>query len=355
MMESRYATPRELIEALHQRGRGARAQLGQFLRAPLGQLLGQFITRHGLDEDRDVLLLHALHAAETYARTLPLSTFERLSWPGLRAALLLHVAKVAFQPHGGAVNGSRPGLPGPQSLPECPVYYSQTFSRPYERLGDHWFGGDWLTGRLAADGALWVLIADVTGHGYYAYLLASGLPAVWRRCWESLPDSTAPAEVLAAMHHFLGDCLPDGVFVECTLARLGPDGSVTVAPAGGTRLLLRQAGEARPRLLKLRGMWLGLHPPSLEDQRRWSLAHHDELLLASDGVFDQLADHGGAESVRLLEGASATLFDAVQELLNRSLAQGPQHDDLTMVLVRRRPAAKEALAPAGKRAGDVPV
>jgi hypothetical protein len=342
-MEPRYRTPRELVEALHGRAAGARAQFGHLLREPLARLLGQFLARHGLEEDRALLTLHALHAAETYLRTRPPAAFAGTSWAAFRGAVLLHVAKVAFQPYGGQTGPHGAPLP----LPESPLYDSRTFFRPYERLGNHWFGGDWFAGRLAPDGCLWVVLADITGHGYFAYLLACGLPFVWQRAWATLgSERPQPAEVLTAMHHLLADCLPEGVFVEAALARLAPDGTVTVAPAGGTRLLLRRGRSARPAVLTLRGMWLGLRPPSVDDQGSWVLGHDDELLLASDGIFDQLADHGGAEAV-LLTDAGATLFDAVHERLHHALARGPQKDDLTMVLLRRRARVEGA--------GDVPV
>ncbi len=359
-MEPRYPTPRELVEALQARAAGARAQFGQLLREPLGQLMDRFLARHNFDEDRALLTLHALHAAETYVRATPGAPFDRMTWAAFRGAVLLHVAKVAFQPYAGQPVPAD-GYAGPPPLPEAPQYSSRTFFRPYERVGNHWFGGDWFGGLLAPDGALWVLIADVTGHGYYAYLLAAALPEVWEHCWHSLPSpETQPAQVLAAMHHLLVDCLPDGVFVECTLARLAPDGTALVAPAGGSRLLLLRRGARRPELLKLRGTWLGLSPPTVQDQHHWSLAQGDELLLASDGVFDQLADGGGAEALALPRGA-LTLFDALREQLRAALADGPQKDDITMVLLRRRGRAEgEGLAslteaPTHHRAGDVPV
>src|SRR5262249_59662254 len=131
--------------------------------------------------------------------------------------------------------------------------------------------------------------AACPGPGCCASRVAGGRRGVWQRCWATLPARAEPADVLGAMHDFLCDCLPEGFFVECTLVRLGPDGRVTVAPAGGSRLLLRR-GAGRPDLVKLRGTWLGLSPPCFDDQQSWELGHGDELLLGTDGVFDHLAD-----------------------------------------------------------------
>jgi serine phosphatase RsbU (regulator of sigma subunit) len=349
-----YRRPSDLVEALQQRAEGARAQLGEGLREPVARLMHEMARRHQLPTDQERMTTHALHLAETYLRTRPITEFESMTWAAFRNAILLYLVKLALQPFGEA-NGV---TGGPAPLPECPVYQTRTLFLPCERLGKHGFGGDWFAGRHTADGALWVIVADVTGHGYSAYLLASALPAVWQACWEEVgPGPRQPAEVLAVMHRLLEDCLPEGVYTECTLARLGADGDVQVAPAGGTRLLLRQ-GDERPALFQLRGMWLGLSAPSPADQQGWALAQGDELLLGTDGVFDQLVQTGGNEALeRLLDEIDGeSLFETVERRLRHSLAQSPQRDDLTMVLLRRRTTVED-VAPSSlsPRTGDVRV
>jgi hypothetical protein len=208
-MVPRYRTPQELVEALQARGAGARAQMWQLLREGLDRLMGELIVQHGLDEDRNLLTIHALHAAETTLRSRPGSSFADMSWRAFRNSILLQMGKLALHPHGAATAGLVPGLP---PLPESPTYHHRTFFRPYARLGNHFFGGDWFTGRHIDD-ALWVFLADVTGHGYYAYLLASGLPALWQRCWEAHREGPPePAEMLTTMHEILSDCLPEGIY-----------------------------------------------------------------------------------------------------------------------------------------------
>jgi serine phosphatase RsbU (regulator of sigma subunit) len=280
-----------------------------------------------------------------------------MSWNAFRGAVLLQMARIAMQPYGAA---AKPEAAGPAPLPDSPVYQSQTFFRPYARLGNHFFGGDWYAGHRLADGSLWVFLADVTGHGYYAYLLASALPGVWQRCWQAHPGQPPePAELLGAMHELLADCLPEGIFLECTLARLADNGQITVVPAGGTRLWLR-CGTRKPVMLKLRGAWLGLRAPTADEQHILSLGHGDELLLATDGVFDQLEDHGGTEAVTQAQPPPGRLFEVVRELLERSLANEPQKDDITMVLLRRRQPSEDSppairLFAVRNRTGDVSV
>ena len=57
----RDGSPRELVEALHRRQGEARLQLWTLLRQPVERLLDEMIVRHKLQQDRDTLVLHALH------------------------------------------------------------------------------------------------------------------------------------------------------------------------------------------------------------------------------------------------------------------------------------------------------
>ncbi len=348
-------TPRDLVEALHRRDDAARPQLWKWVREPIVRLMDDIIARQRLEPSRERIVTHALHSAETFLRTRPVDDFTSMTWSAFRAAVLLHVAKQASQPFGAQVGGHL----GPTPLPESPLYQSTSVSLPYERVGNYWYGGDWFAGRHAPDGSLWVIVADITGHGYYAYLLASTLPSVWQACWKGQRlEDLQPADLLAAMHELLQDCLPDSVYVECTLVRLTPGGEATIAPAGGSRVLLRRGGARRADLLKLRGTWLGLRAPTTRDQQTWRLDAGDELLLGTDGMFDQFGGHDSLEVVEMLSDVphTRTLLDEVQLRLRERLRRVPQKDDITMVLLRRRARAEEAaLTAAGNGADNVPV
>lgn len=348
-MALRYSTPRHLVEALQQRGDGARAQLHELLHAPLARLMEELRARYRLDHKGEILTRNALAAAETYLRTRPDASFAALTWPTFRAAVLLHLAKLASQPH-----GQQPGeRTTPTALPLSLRFESRVVFLPYERVGDFWFGGDWFVGKESADGSLWILLADITGHGYHAYLLASALPGVWQRCWETTPS--APAELLAKMHDLLEDCLPEGIYVECTLVCLRSDGHVVVSPAGGSRLLVGRGPHEKPMLLKLRGGWLGLIRPSLAEQQTWTLPEDGELLLATDGLFDQLQEYSPADLSESLGRSDngEDLFERVNALLQQALKQTTQQDDITMVRVRRR--AGGGNLPSAPGSNDVPV
>ncbi|MFQ3594187.1 MAG: PP2C family protein-serine/threonine phosphatase [Gemmataceae bacterium] len=331
-MTSTFATPQTLVEALQVRDPAARTQLWQLLREPLTRLIEQLIQRHQLPEDRTVLTLNALHAAETALRAQPSHSFANRSWPAFRATLLVQLARLVSIPHG--VPESKDTARASLALPNTDQYRFDTFSRPYSQIGSRFFGGDWYAGHHAADGSVWIFLADVTGHGYFAYLLATALPAVWQRCWAGFTDSIPqPTQLLERIHDLLVDSLPEGIFLEATLVRLGLDGQSVIVPAGGTRFVLRSNGRS-PQVVKLRGSWLGLFPPTAQQEHPLQLADGDELLLVTDGAFDQLDEQGGLEALAR-EWRGGSTFQTLLSLLQAALSRGPQKDDITVIWLER--------------------
>jgi hypothetical protein len=337
-MPSRYADPEALVEALHNRDNGARAQLWEWLGDPVRRLMQELKQRHQLPHRLDRLTQHALHAAETLLRTRPPIDFRGLSVQAFRGTLLMQLARQVVRPFGGS--GDRITM-APDPLPSTDSYLCEAVFMPSEKMGSFWFGGDWYGGRVGDDGTLWLMLADITGHGYAAYLLANALPAVWVKLWTDYAlANPEPSDVLGMMHDLLHDCLPEDVYAECTLLRLDLDGRATVSPAGGSRLLLREANGAPLALLKLRGTWLGLDRPLMTDQHSCVLAPGDELLMGTDGIFDQLLEHAGqgGDVAELVQGSldHGSLLEAVQKVLRRALSAGPQKDDITVVAIQRR-------------------
>jgi serine phosphatase RsbU (regulator of sigma subunit) len=201
-------------------------------------------------------------------------------------------------------------------------------------------GGDWLRVDAGSGEDIWVIVADVTGHGYPAHIVAAGLPYLWQlsHIAERRLRGCPPRELLDALGRELEPVLPDGVFVEATLGRFAPDGSATLAGAGVCRVVLRRSGRDRLTLHDLGGALLGFQYGG-RDQQDLTLRAGDQLALASDGLFEQpdgddcqlrerLADRAGA---RLLAGR--TLHDAILDVLKETIASCPQRDDVTVITV----------------------
>ena len=356
-MKPRYGTPRELVEGLAAAGRRrTRPALGRGARAG-GPPDGELIARHHFDHDGDRLTLHALHhgrdlAAHPAAARLRPPLVGRL--PQRRASF-----RSPARPCRRSAAGPAGRASGRPRCPPVPCIKMRPFLLPYERVGGFWYGGDWYGGRTAVDGALWVIVADITGHGYHAYLLASVLPNIWDACWRKAPAGRAAGRATAGDARNAGN-LPAGRRLRGMHAgAAGPDGEATVAPAGGSRLLLRRKGGPSD-LLKLRGGWLGLLPPSSADQqfmdagRRRRVAPRHRRRLRPPGRAERRPS-----ADRLGRPPPPACWRTCRDCCGKPLQLGPQKDDITLVLLRRRTAAERPplipSSPLRKGADDVPM
>jgi serine phosphatase RsbU (regulator of sigma subunit) len=224
-----------------------------------------------------------------------------------------------------------------QAEPEFAAFKVRSYSRPLERVGGDWWDHDSQPGRV-----LWVILGDVTGHGYPAYLLAAGLPQLWRSTTiKELRASThEPRELLGALGRELEAVLPDDLFVEAVLGRFGASGEAVLAAAGGCRPILRRSKTDVPELHSLSGCLLGLELGD-RDQCSWMLDDGDEVMLATDGLFDQPCGAQDRLGKRLAELCGAQLASgrdlhaAALDVLCRILEENAQHDDITVITLRR--------------------
>lgn len=348
-----FPAPEDLARALREDNRAARKQFEDTLRPLLLKLFERLTRDFVLAYPPEYLLTRALRLAEVFVRSRPVGTFLPPSWKAFYTAAVLHVASVLDQPL------KQPGSAGDRdslALPNCKNYQSQVYFRPYDRVGKSLFGGDWICGQHDDEGSLWLLMADITGHGFTAYLLARALPLIWQMAWQRAGRATQPIDILTSMHHQLESVLPEGIYVEATLLKLTREGEIFLQAAGGTRLILRREGAAQLEFLRYRGCWLGLMPPASKDLHRLRLGHGDELAVATDGLFDQIDGLRGQDLSTLISTAAPSpLMDWLQGLVQESLEAGPQKDDITLLLLQRRPNTVSPLGGSSSRAADVSV
>jgi hypothetical protein len=326
--------PFELVTALRSPGSEARAVLRAWCQESIRRLVAAVASRLATGgADVETLTTRALRWLELYLRARDPAAYQGLG----RDTFVLSLLLAAYRCLDPVERHRQEALSLGGSEPECDTYKIRSYSRPLEQSGGDWWDHDAERGRM-----LWVIIGDVTGHGYPAYLLAAGLPHLWRAkpIAELRARMQEPRDVLAALGRELEEVLPDDLFVEAALGRFDPFGAVVLAAAGGSRPILRRSRANQAEVLSLSGGFLGLELGE-RDQCSWTLYDGDELVLATDGLFDQPCGDSERLGTRLAECCAQQLCSgrdlhaAVLEVLGQALVQNAQQDDITVITLLR--------------------
>ncbi len=194
--------------------------------------------------------------------------------------------------------------------------------------------GDFYDFLKTGEYGLTILVADVSGHGVPAALVASMLKICFIAQRALAND---PARVLAGFNTMLRDVLV-GQYVTAACAAIDLSlGTVTYAGAGHPpSLLLRKNGE----LVQLaeNGLFIGPFPQATYSNMSVPFETGDKLLLYTDGIVEATAPDGaqfGQERLIecLREGKDLDPGNFVEQLL-RKIAGPIQEDDLTVVLAQ---------------------
>lgn len=204
---------------------------------------------------------------------------------------------------------------------------------------------------LAADGRVGLLVADVSGHGVPAALVASMVKVAF----EAQRGAEAqPAEVVAGMNAALCRVL-DGPFVTAIYASLSPgEGRLRFAGAGHPPALLWRAGPRRVERLSENGLLMGFDGAARYAAGEVTVAPGDRLLLFTDGLIeatDARDEQFGLERLeRILADCAALDPEALADWLLaelRSFRGAPGfEDDLTLLVADVLPVPLAA-SPAG--------
>jgi hypothetical protein len=351
---SSQATPSQLIEGLHRGEPQARELLLSWCRGPIAKLVDRLAARRHLGHEREILVERALHWTAMYLRSREPAEFAGMGRNRFVADLLVRAYKLLTPlcPESAARarhnRGDRAHHLGPSP------YDIRSYSRPLDSVG-----GDWSGVTAEGDDSVWVLTADVTGHGLPAYLVADGLPHLsgMRSIAELRARGCPPHDLLDALSDVLERVLPDAVFVEATLARFTPVGQAAFSGAGFCRVTLRHSGDDRLEIHRIGGPYLGLGS-ARRDHLEWAIRVDDEVMLASDGLFEQAdgvsprcpLEASLARRAAAHLAAGRTLHDAILAVLEGVLQGCRQHDDITVLTIRYRQEVS-----AGRGAEHVPV
>ena len=192
---------------------------------------------------------------------------------------------------------------------------------------------------------LGVAIADVSGKGVPASLIMAICRSVLR---SQATQNASPADVLRKVNRQLYPDIKEDMFI--SMAYLILDhvrASVTLSRAGHDAPMLYKRATQTVTPLKPPGMVLGIDSGSVFDRITVDfnvpLERDDCLVLYTDGVTEALDSEGlefgmdrMIQSVRAsaVQGASAIVTRVIEDVRNFAGAQ-PQHDDITMIAIRK--------------------
>ncbi len=198
--------------------------------------------------------------------------------------------------------------------------------------------------RLMADGPddhqLWVLLADVTGFGLVVRDVAYAITYLWNTSeMDRIRRDKSPKDLLDEFARKLKPIIPFGVFVEAV---------VLLADSSDEKRRMQIAASGVVRFVKFSRKQRNVQPHrlcggSLESRsQEWGtkiirLETGDELLFATDGLFDQKTSksrlHEQIVNPPIREIRRDGFAKVVQQALEQALQDHPQTDDITWLAV----------------------
>lgn len=228
----------------------------------------------------------------------------------------------------------------PAALPDIAGYDLAAHNRPARQCGGDYYDAIRL-GTGAAQDAVLLCVADVSGKGLPASLVMSNMQATLRALLgggQPLPDLTARASEL-----LYASTAPER-YVTAALAELAPaTGAIRFVSAGHVdTLVVRRDGTVET--LASTGTPLGLIPGLPYSDTTLSLAPGDALVLFSDGVPEAQNDAGEEfGEARVVEcvlasraGGSAAVVGHLMAAIDAFTGDAPQFDDITLMVVQRQ-------------------
>lgn len=217
----------------------------------------------------------------------------------------------------------------PQTLPQIP---GVSLAARYEPMNA--VAGD-LYDVLTRDGGLGVFVADVSGHGVPAALVASMVKVAFAA---QAPHADDPSRVLAEVNRTLCGSL-EGAYVTAAYAWLDVETSrLAYAAAGHPPLLLRQADGVQQLIAN--GVMMGMLSSATYPSTSRQLARGDRIVLYTDGVIEAFNPKGELFELDRLIALLDASRDGPERFAEAVLARvaawqggGGATDDLTLVVL----------------------
>jgi sigma-B regulation protein RsbU (phosphoserine phosphatase) len=216
----------------------------------------------------------------------------------------------------------------PVQVDELPGYVVETFYKPLREVG-----GDYFDVIELGDKRTLFAVADVSGKGMPAALLAANIQALVRSIATVSGD---PLALAARMNLHLSRYTPIDRFATAVFIVLNRDtGELTYVNAGHNAPIVCGSGSARS--LKATGMPLGLFSDAVYTADRALLPPEGALLLFTDGLTDAISGENVEDRLR---EALADRSGQTMHILKSMVDPHFNEDDVTILLVKRdAPAA----------------
>ncbi len=224
----------------------------------------------------------------------------------------------------------------PKAVPPIAGYEIAGKSLPAQSVGGDYFDF------IPIDEQRWALcLGDVTGKGLPASLLMANLQATIRG--QTLSSSSV-SECMRRANRLLHQSTDDEKFASVFYAMLDwQQHLLCYANAGHNDPFLFSLAQPGPQPLKTGGIMLGLFPNFPFQEDTIPLQPGDLLLIYSDGITEAknvLEKDFGEE--RLIDLVQKNLEQPAGDLIERIIAEvkafagaAPQHDDITLMVIRR--------------------
>ena len=212
----------------------------------------------------------------------------------------------------------------PEEIPAIPGLHIEAVYKPAGEVG-----GDFFQIIPLEEGSVLVAIGDVSGKGLPAAMTVSLLVGSLR----TLARYTeSPAAMLSAINlDLVGHA--SGGFTTCLLARIDPEGTVTLANAGHLSPYLQGKEIALDN-----GLPLGLVPDIPYIETAIHLPMFDQLTLMTDGVVEARSKDGELFGFERAGSLTSEPAHAIAEAAQRF----GQEDDITVLRLIRQPRAANA-------------
>jgi phosphoserine phosphatase RsbU/P len=221
----------------------------------------------------------------------------------------------------------------PSASPQFAGYDIHGHSRPAEVVG-----GDLYDYLARPDRLLGVAIADASGHGLPAALLARDVITGLRI---GMNEKSRVNRTVERLNRVIHRAALSSKFISLFYGEFGPGGALVYCNAGHNPPLLQRGTTLRP--LERGGLILGPNPAAHYTQARARLDTGDAVVMYTDGLVElanpQGKQYGMARLKRLLRELPSTgakeRVEAILADADRFAAGVAPLDDLTVVVVRR--------------------